>query len=244
MAAFLAHGTALTVANRDRKRRFELTTSNVGRYARYGLRRMRIAVDVKGNDEALYEDNYLVVCNHMSYVDMMVLAAVYPSVFVTSVDMGEIPFLGQMAEAAGSLFIERRNRDRVEHDIQQIAETLASGLHVTLFPEGTSTNGEQVLPFKKSLLMAAVRADKAILPVTLRYVDIDGDPFGPHNRDKVCWYGKMSFLPHLLELFATRSVRAEVTFHEPIRPGPGRDDRDTLARLAHDAVADSYLPMR
>jgi 1-acyl-sn-glycerol-3-phosphate acyltransferase len=241
IGVFLAHGTALSLGVRERRRRLEITTSNLGRYARFALKTMRLKVAVTGNDDCLFEDNYLVVCNHLSYLDMMVLAAVYPSVFVTSVDMGEVPFLGHMAEAAGSLFIERRNRDRVEKDIDQISEVLGMGLHVTLFPEGTSTNGESVLPFKKSLLQAAARANKSILPVTLNYTDIDGRPVSIDNRDTVCWYGDMKFLPHLMKVFEKRAIRAEVRFHEPIRP-ESTHDRDSIARAAHEAVAKSYVP--
>jgi len=237
IGVFLLHGFLIKLLVRDHIKRQRLMIKNVSRYSAFGLRHMRIQVRASG--PVARNENYLIVSNHLSYLDILVIASVMPSVFVTSIDMGEVFFLGTMAEIGGSLFIERRHRERVEHDLQQITNRLKDGFHVLLFPEGTSSNGDAVLPFKKSLLMSAVAARKKILPLTLRYTEIDGGAFSPENRDGVCWYGKMKFGPHLLGLLSRRSVKAELVFHLPITPRDG-DTRDTLAKWSHRLVSGAF----
>jgi 1-acyl-sn-glycerol-3-phosphate acyltransferase len=227
IAVFLGHGLLLKLIQRDKKQRLEAMINNVSRYSRFALSVMRIDVSSSGHLRST-DDSVLYVCNHMSYVDMMVLASLVPSVFVTSVDMGEVFFLGQMAEIGGSLFIERRNRDRVEHDIEQIAKTLREGFSVTLFPEGTSSNGEKVLPFKKSLLIAAKMAKKRIQPLTLTYSD-----------KRVCWFGDAHFFEHFIGLMGVRTVKAQVEFHLPLEVRE-KDCRDTLAKWTYQIISESY----
>ncbi len=218
-----------------RRRYFIEGTSH---YSRKGLNRLGIEVRTEGLDQRFRRNNFLLVSNHMSYVDIMVLASVLPSVFVTSIDMGEAFFLGDMAEMGGSLFIERRNRTRVDADIEQMAKALRQGFHVSLYPEGTSTDGEKVLPFKKSLLMAAVAARRDIVPVCLKYTHINGEAF-PAQRDRICWYGDTTFPTHFKGLMGVRSAVAELRFLETI---PVREDstRDGLASLCYNAVANAY----
>jgi 1-acyl-sn-glycerol-3-phosphate acyltransferase len=85
-----------------------------------------------------------------------------------------------------------------------------------LFPEGTSTDGLSVLPFKRSLLMAAANAGCPILPIALKYRIIEEQPFGPENNDVVCWYGKKDFVSHFLRLLTVKSVKAEVSVLLPV----------------------------
>ncbi len=185
------------------------------------------------------KQNFLIVSNHMSYLDILIMASVQPSVFVTSVDMGEVFFLGSMAEMAGSVFVERRHRERVESDRAAISDALKHGHNVALYPEGTTSDGSQVLPFKKSLLMAAVDARVDILPVALKYKSINGEPFRPGNHGKICWYGSMGFLPHLVSMLSLKSIHAELQFLPPIEVRAD-STRDELAVRAHHAVATAY----
>jgi 1-acyl-sn-glycerol-3-phosphate acyltransferase len=238
IVVFFAHGCLIKLLQRDSQKRLRSLVRNVALYSRFALRAMRIEVEIKGDIKPANQ-NVLFVCNHLSYLDMMVLASVAPSVFVTSIDMGEVFFLGQMAEIGGSLFIERRNRDRVEKDIEQIAQALRDGFDVTLFPEGTSGNGEKVLPFKKSLLIAAKQAGRQIQPLTLTYRSIDSEPFSGKNHDRVCWYGDAKFLAHFFGLLSRRSVTARVEFHAPLLIRE-KDCRDTLAKWTHQIISDSY----
>lgn len=224
----------------DREERMRFFTKNVQRYAKQALKVMNFEVEVIGYDEKrMRERNFLMICNHMSYVDILVTSMVQPAVFVTSVDMGEAFFLGTMAELGGSIFVERRHRGQIGRDIGVMSDALQAGHHVMIYPEGTSTDGQRLLPFKKSLLMAAVQAGRDLLPVCLKYVEIDGEPFGPHNADKVCWYGDMTFGPHFTGLMGLKSVKAELHFLEPIAVTP-QSTRHELAEKTYDAINAVY----
>lgn len=241
IGTFLAHGALIRIIERDLEKRRSKLIRNVSLYSRFALKQVGIEVRSQGHEPL--GENFLIVSNHLSYVDMMVIASVIPGIFVTSNDMGEIFFLGTMADIGGSLFIERRHRGDIEKDIHKLSERLEKGFHVVLFPEGTSTCGDSVRPFKKSLLMSAVKAKKKILPLSLRYSEIDGRPFSIENRDTVCWYGEMGFLPHFLNLLSSRRIIANLKFHEPIEPAPS-ESKEELARRAHEAVASGYQDLK
>ena len=236
--AFIGQGMLIKFFTRDPILRTRRLINNASNYAAFALRMMRIHIRTIG--QVPVDENFLMVSNHMSYLDLLIISSIHPSVFVTSIDMGEIFFLGTMCEIGGSVFIERRHRERVGFDTNQMSNALRDGFNVILFPEGTSTNGSTVLPFKKSLLLSAGAAEKRILPITLKYVEIDGKPFSPVNRDRVCWYGSMGFLPHLIGLLGGQSATATVQFHMPIRPRAG-DNKETLAKWTYRTIASSYL---
>lgn len=238
MAIFLIHGFVIKLTTKDKHLRKQKLLRNTRAYSKFALRRMRVQVLSQGPRPDAKE-NVLIACNHMSYLDMLVLATLYPSIFVTSVDMGQVAFLGTMADIGGALFVERRNRSRLEYDIWQIEEALAAGYHVTIFPEGTSGNAEAVAPFKRSLLTAAQWAGRRIQPVTLKYTHVNGDTLSTANRDTVCWYGRMPFFSHFLNLLGSESVTAEVVFHEPQKFD--RDvTKDHIATRIHTTVAMEY----
>lgn len=235
---FLGHGFFIRALILDPLKRKRKLLRNIHLYSRFALRVMRVEVLVRG-PRRRGAGNCLMVCNHMSYLDMIVLASIRPSVFVTSVDMGQVFFLGTMAEIGGALFVERRNRLRIEHDVAQIESALNRGLDVTLFPEGTSGNGAEVLPFKRSLLTAALNAGTPVMPVTLKYFEIDGEAFAEHNRDVVCWYGHASFFPHFFRLLSAGSVRAKVTYGTPVKGELGMT-KHTLTDDLHRTISREY----
>jgi 1-acyl-sn-glycerol-3-phosphate acyltransferase len=225
---------------KDRNERLSFYKRNVGKWSAKALKQMKFEIEIIGRDERLMaEQNFLVVSNHMSYVDILVMSAVQPCVFVTSVDMGEVFFLGTMAEFGGSIFIERRHRGQIDRDLGVMTATLRAGHNVMLYPEGTSTSGERVLPFKKSLLMAAVEAERDILPVCLKYVEIDGTRFGRENADRICWHGDMGFVPHFLGTMNLKKVKVEVHFLDPIPVTKG-STRHELTEKCHAAISACY----
>ncbi len=242
MIAFYA--TEATFAKRrlkDRVERLHYFTKNVSKWSRRALKVMNVEVSHSGFDPKLMaENNFLIVSNHMSYIDIMLLSSIIPCVFVTSVDMQETPFLGPMAEMGGSIFVERRNRGQIDRDIGVMSQTLRDGLNVVVYPEGTSTDGQKLLPFKKSLLMSAVESGRDILPIALKYVEINGQPFSPVVADNVCWYGEMTFAPHLLGVMGLTNLKVHIEFLKPIRVSKDSTRRD-LSELAFDAIHESYF---
>lgn len=240
ISAYAAQASIAKVLVRDEKKRRRIFIENISRYSHLSLKQMNISVETIGHDPKKFKNkNYLFISNHMSYLDILCLSSIHPAMFITSVDMGEAFFLGRMAELGGSLFVERRNRSKIERDIESIATALREGFDVVLYPEGTSSSGEKVLPFKKSLLMAAVKAQVDILPVVIKYAEINGERFSEKNRDKVCWYGDMDFGPHFLGVLGLESVKVVIEFLDPIKVSP-EADRQELASQAFSQISECY----
>lgn len=221
----------------DRRRAFHMQTTHF--FAGIALRILNIHVTISGNGAATVPDTALFVSNHLSYLDILVISARFPSLFITSMEVRQMPFLGLMADMGGSIFIERRNRENIDREIAVIADTLHRGFTITLYPEGTSSDGRSVLPFKRSLIKAAIDAGVPVQPVVLAYRSINGQPFDDGNRDRVCWYGNMSFLPHFLGLFSLSGIQAQLHLLPAVHPSPG-DSRKDICNLIQPAVRHAY----
>ena len=130
----------------------------------------------------------LLVVNHLSWFDAIVLFAVRPITFVTSTEIRDTPFLGWVCKHAGCLFVERRRVRRVADD-QGVLVNILRQTSVAIFPEGTSSNGETVAPFKPAAFAAALQAGVAVTGWTLAYPMLGGKPFSRANHHHVCWYG-------------------------------------------------------
>ncbi len=181
----------------------------------------------------------LIVSNHVSYIDVLIIASLAPSIFITSVELGSTLFLGLLARLGGSLFVERRNISGLKKEITMIAGALEDGLPVSLFPEGTTSNGERVQPFKKSLFDAAVSAGTDILPVCIRYTNVNSQRITSASRDSVFYYGETAFSQHLPRLLALRSVDVEVLPLKTIMIHKYSTRKD-LAAQAHDEISRAY----
>ena len=120
------------------------------------------------------------------------------------------PVLGSLATAGGCVFVERRSRENIRQEVELIAGLLKQGHSMIFFPEGTSTNGSSVLPFKRPLFAPAVLAGVPVLPAVVQLIEIDGKSVSGQNRDLLCWYGDMQFAPHLLALAGLQIGRAHV----------------------------------
>lgn len=158
---YVSTSLIMAFVTRDPELRKRRLSKNINRWAHYlGLRILGLKVDIHGayDPEVFKKKNYLVLCNHLSYTDVIAISSVFPSVFVTSVEVRDSAFVGMMSNLGGSVFVERRNREHIEKEIAEITRALKEGLNVVIFPEATSSNGETVLPFKRSLLKAAIDA--------------------------------------------------------------------------------------
>src|SRR5208282_5055286 len=140
----------------------------------------------------------LLVSNHLSYLDIVIYGAAMPCCFVSKAEVGRWPFFGRMARAAGNLFVDRSSKASALSVTEQVAERLKTTVPILFFPEGTSTNGSQLLRFRSRLFDPAVVAGQPVTAAAIRYVIEDGSP----ERD-LCWYGDESFLPHLLKDLGT-----------------------------------------
>jgi 1-acyl-sn-glycerol-3-phosphate acyltransferase len=170
----------------------------------------------------------ILVSNHLSYLDIVVYASTRPCVFVSKADVRAWPAIGQLAACAGTLFLKREVKADVVRIGQQFEPLVRAGEVVCVFPEGTSSAGHEVLPFKASLFAPMAAHRWPLTPAAIRYTLDDGDP----GLD-VAYWGDMTFLPHFLNLLSKRRIRARVRFGEAIH---GVADRKQLAREAQDQV--------
>jgi 1-acyl-sn-glycerol-3-phosphate acyltransferase len=172
-------------------------------------------------------------------VDVLVLSALLPSVFITSLELKNTPLLGLLAGFGGSLFVDRRRPAGLKQEVEEIARVLKQGFSVVLFPEGTTSNGDRVQPFKRSLFDSAVLAGVDILPVCIRYQSINGQPVSPANRDGLFYYGGIAFTRHFPRFLALTSVVADPVPLKAIRPAE-HSSRKELAAAAHELISTAY----
>ena len=170
----------------------------------------------------------LLVCNHLSYLDILVLSALAPCVFVAKREVKHWPVFGWFAKLAGTVFVHREQRAQAFQTVDEIEAALQTGAVAVLFPEGTSSGGETVLPFKSSLLEPAARQTHSLTAGLLQYELRDGDV-----SEEVCYWKDMTLVPHLINLCSKRAVQASVHFNH-LREGNA--DRKQLARQLHAEV--------
>jgi 1-acyl-sn-glycerol-3-phosphate acyltransferase len=164
----------------------------------------------------------LLISNHLSYLDVLVLSSLTPAVFVSKREVKFWPVFGQFAALAGTVFVDRERRFQVGQVNDEITAALNRGALVVLFPEGTSSNGQTLLPFKSSLLEPATRPEWPLSIGWIHYEIDDGDA-----SEEVCYWGDHTFFPHMLNLLSKRQVRATVRFGQF---SERRNDRKELAQ--------------
>lgn len=191
----------------------------------------------------------LFVANHVSWLDIAVISAVTPVVFVAKREVAQWPVFGGLARLQRSVFVDRGRVHRTREVNLEIARRLAGGDAVVLFAEGTSSDGNRVLPFRSALLGAAREAAARaggpawIQPLSLAYTAAGGLPIGRESRHAVAWYGAMSLLPHVWRLAAEGAVDVVVSFGEPVAYD-GRADRKVVAGRLEDAVRTMTIAAR
>ena len=185
---------------------------------------MKVQLDIVGQPPA----GGLIVSNHLSYLDIPVLSAAVPCVFVSKAEVEQWPIFGRYARWAGSVFVRRHDRADAARANVSIRDSLQNGVPVVLFPEGTTTDGSRVLRFHSTMLQPAIDAAATITPCAISYELEDGDP----SRE-VAWWGDMSFLPHLLNLLGKKSIRARIAFGAPVQAS---GERKELSAALHAEV--------
>lgn len=160
----------------------------------------------------------LFAANHVSYIDITVLGSVIPGSFIAKAEVADWPFFGWLAKLQRSVFVDRQVRSTATQR-DAIGDRLASGDALILFAEGTSGDGNRVLPFKSALFGAAQRAKGLppviVQPVSLAYTRLDGMPIGRLYRPFFAWYGDADLAPHMWSMVGLGTVEVVVEFHPP-----------------------------
>ncbi|WP_457652812.1 lysophospholipid acyltransferase family protein [Rhodocaloribacter sp.] len=178
----------------------------------------------------------LAVSNHLGLFDPWVLASQMPLAFVAKAEMNDWPVAGWICRTVGVIFVARERRMQANTFVEQVQKRLREGVRVLVFPEGTTSNGETVMPFKTGAFEAvAGMEDGAVLPLYLNVRAVEERPAKGRLREAVTWADSSeTMLQNFWKLLGLRSVHVEVRVGAPIATA-GRD-RKTLARLSHAAV--------
>ncbi len=177
---------------------------------------------------------HLIVCNHISWLDIPVIAASDLTRFVSKAEVGSWPIAGWLANAAGTFYI-RRGAGGTKQLIQAIAEHLRGGGSATVFPEGTTTDGSGMLKFQPRLFGAAIDSASPVQPVALRYSR------AANGENIAAFVGEETLTHNLRRLLKERELTVELTYCAPIRPEAGQD-RGALAQAAHAAICAVVAP--
>ncbi len=195
----------------------------------FGMRRRLEGVPPQGQ--------FFLIANHVSYVDIVLLASYVDIAFVAKSDLRHWPALGRIFEAADTIFIDRSRKRDVVRVMNLVGKEIDRGLGVLVFPEGTSGKGDEILPFKPSLLEFACTRDLPVHWATLHYETPPGEP--PASRS-VCWWGDEGFFPHFKRLIVLPSFEGTLRFGAvPVAHG----NRKELAEALRSRMLEAFEPI-
>jgi 1-acyl-sn-glycerol-3-phosphate acyltransferase len=161
----------------------------------------------------------LFAANHWSWLDIVALGAVLPACFIAKGEVGKWPGIGLIAKLGRSIFVSR-GRDTVAREQKEIQDRLKAGDNILLFPEGTSSDGNRVLPFAAAFFSLAFNENAPwVQPVTIVYDELEGLPVRRGDRANIAWFGDMDLAPHAGQLLRRRNMRATIWLDAPIPPG-------------------------
>lgn len=181
----------------------------------------------------------LLTCNHLSYLDIVVLAAIQPQIFLSKAEVRNWPIIGALTRCAGTLFVRRERKSDVSDLQARFSEVVSQGVPLTVFPEGTSSDGSSVLPFFSSLLEPAAKANWPVTPGWIGYHLEEGQG---SVADDVCYWRDMTFGPHFLKLLSKKKIYATVAFGEPIEAGLNRKQMAAALHKEVTALAAKHRP--
>lgn len=183
----------------------------------------------------------LIISNHVSWLDIVLIGSVMPVNFVAKADIAQWPLFGVLAKVARTIFIERERRSDAMKQRNAMQQRLAEGERVVLFPEGSTSDGTIVQPFKSALLSAAetkIRGKSVkVQPMTLAFSELSGVPMGRRMRVEFAWIGHLNLVPHMLQVLCGDPLTVDLVFYPPtdLESAGGRKN---LAAQAHRLVQD------
>jgi lyso-ornithine lipid O-acyltransferase len=196
---------------------------------------LRIRVHVNG--ARVSSRAVLFVSNHVSWADILAIGSIAPVAFVAKREVASWPLVGITARVQRTVFVDRTRRHRTGDAVAEIIKRIESGTSVVLFAEGTSSDGNRVLPFRSALLGAVEEATGSgasnivIQPMSICYTGQHGIPMGRQHRPLVAWYGDLDFMPHVKAFIEQGAVDALVTYGEPVPADRDIDRKAVTKRL-------------
>jgi lyso-ornithine lipid O-acyltransferase len=185
----------------------------------------------------------LILSNHVSWLDIIVITALTPVVFVAKHEVARWPIFGWLAKLQRTIFIERERRQKTGEATREMANRLSGGDAVVLFAEGTSSDGNRILPFRSALVGSVHHtlgdtthhSSVTVQPLSLAYTGFGGVPTGRALRGKVAWYGDIDLMPHMLDVLRSGAVDVTVSWGTAVAYTTSAD-RKQIARVAETSV--------
>ena len=188
--------------------------------------------------EGVFPERGAVISNHLSYLDIVVFAALHPCVFVSKAEVRRWPVVGWMTTMAGTVYVARGHGGSAMRARKGMQAALDAGLPVVFFPEGTTSNGSQLLKFHSGLLAQVIAGGAPVTAAYLRYSLAEDNGPDVNVANDVCYWGDRNMLAHIFKFLGLRGVRAEVRFaEEPIAFSSDGLHRKMAAVEARSAVA-------
>jgi 1-acyl-sn-glycerol-3-phosphate acyltransferase len=198
-----------------------------------------LSIEVRSHGTAVSDGPVLFVCNHASYLDVVVLGAQLDGRFVAKAEVARWPVIGALSGLQGTIFVDRRTQG-ARSQADELRQALEGGASLVLFPEGTSSDGNRVLPFKSTLFSAADAViggvEVRVQPVTVAYSRHRGLPMERRMRPYFAWYGDMTLVGHLWTCLGLGGAGVDVIFHEPVQLSSFASRKD-LAQYCNAKVA-------
>ena len=193
------------------------------------LRAFHIKVVTFGNLPPANTQGVMFVANHISWADIHALNSLIALRFVAKSDIQRWPIFGYLVTKANTLFIDRSKRQQAGSIVESVSESLKAGDNLCYFPEGTTSEGTQILPFKSSVLQAAINANTQIWPVAIRYINADGS-----INTEMAYAGNTSMIESMKMVIAQKNALVELHFLPPIQTTG--NDRRTLTDAAFQVI--------
>ncbi|MCC5847550.1 MAG: 1-acyl-sn-glycerol-3-phosphate acyltransferase [Verrucomicrobia bacterium] len=219
------------ITRNDMRRRYRLTCRGMSFWGHVTARIFGMSIRVHGTPP---EAPFFLVTNHISYTDILLLCATCPAWFISKAEVAKWPGIGALTRSGNTLFLDRETRRDVHRMNKIIADLVREGGGVGFYPEGTTTDGTTILPFKPSLLQPAIELG---IPVNVGAIAYETPPGTPPPSKWVAWIGDDEFSPHAKRLLSAPGFTAHVSFGEQTVRA---DDRKELAKRAHSAVSQLY----
>jgi 1-acyl-sn-glycerol-3-phosphate acyltransferase len=209
----------------------------------YGFLCRLLGFRVRVVGEPVLDRPALMIGNHTSWADILVIGSVAPVAFVAKSEVRRWPVVGPIAYLQRTVFVDRKRRQQTGEAINDMVQRLTENVPVVLFAEGTSSDGNHVLPFRSALVgavrdaseHAALKDRVVIQPLSICYTGVQGLPLGRQHRYLTAWYGDLDLMPHLKEIIRRGAIDAVVTFGAPFA-AQAETDRKILTKSLEDTV--------
>ena len=236
LVLFLISSTLIQLFTRNKVTRQKRLSFFISFLCKSFLKHLTLKLKVQGLEHLKTSENYLIVANHVSYIDIFLLhVPILNSRFISHTGNGFL--LTSIARNAGSYFI-KRDFTNIRKELREATNILKQGLNLVLFPEGTNTDGSSILPFHSLFFNTAIYARKQVLPTRIRYTKVNGEDFGPQNRNLICWHlSEISFMKHLVSFLQLQSVEATIEFLLPLS-SEGMSSRSLAEKSRNNILKD------